>query len=40
VSDELARASWFIKNLPRLLREAVEAGEEVIKAFRKEETRI
>ena len=33
VSDDLSRMAWYLMNRERLIREAVEAGEEVIKAF-------
>jgi hypothetical protein len=37
VSDDLSRAAWYVKNHPRLVREAVEAGEEAIEAFKRAE---
>jgi hypothetical protein len=39
VSDDLSRAAWYIQNLPRLVREAVEAGEEAVEAFKQQEAR-
>ena len=39
VSDDLSRAAWYVKNHPRLVREAVEAGEEAIEAFKRAEAR-
>jgi hypothetical protein len=39
VSDDLSRAAWYLQNLPRLVREAVEAGEEVVEAFKREEAK-
>ena len=37
VADDLSRAAWYVKNYPRLVREAVEAGEEAIEAFKRAE---
>jgi hypothetical protein len=39
VSDDLSRAAWYVQNLPRLVREAVEAGEEVIEAIKSEQAK-
>jgi hypothetical protein len=36
VSEDLSRAAWYLQNLPRLVKEAVEAGEEVVEAFKRE----
>ena len=33
VSDDLSRTAWYLMNRERLIREAVEAGEEAIAAF-------
>lgn len=33
VSDDLSRTAWYLMNRERLIREAVEAGEEAIEAF-------
>jgi hypothetical protein len=37
VSDDLSRAAWYVMNKERLVDEAVEAGEEVIEAFKRAE---
>lgn len=39
VSDDLSRAAWYIQNYPRLVREAVEAGEEAIEALKQAEAK-
>ena len=33
VSDDLSQMAWYLMNRERLIREAVEAGEEAIAAF-------
>jgi hypothetical protein len=37
VSDDLSRAAWYVENYPLLVREAVEAAEEAIEAFKRAE---
>jgi hypothetical protein len=37
VSDDLSRAASYVVNHPRLVREAVEAAEEAIEAFKRAE---
>ena len=39
VSDDLSRAASYVVNHPRLVREAVEAAEEAIEAFKRAEAR-
>jgi len=37
VQEDLSRAAWYLLNKDRLIREAVEAGEEAIAAFKRAE---